>query len=150
MSYDSCDTCGEARLLAVDRCEPCDDQLRARLAEVERERDDARLKLTTLHRLTCEGYVSLACERDEAMAAADAWAADMHALAQRCGQTEDEYPRKAIERVLDDRQRAEAELERLRAVVEAAREYVGNALGVGHVERLGNLRAALAALDAKG
>lgn len=66
-----------------------------------RERDEARAELAQMK-----------ASRDEARAVARAWSADLCALALRCDQGGDEYPRKAVERRLSEQ---EAELSRLRA-----------------------------------
>lgn len=129
------------------------EKLRARLAEVERERDEVRaenkrflaaLEKVNAIRNSIVGLQTFNFSEHAYPLVAALNAAGFEGLA---------YPesRANVGTLLERAAKAEAEVERLRAVVEAARQaYRADAVAEWFDAEGDGLRAALAALDAKG
>lgn len=110
----------QARLLLgirLDRYKTIADAWRTKVAEVERERDEAR-----------DEHDRVVEERERAHRACNAYWHDLERIASLCERTADEYPLKAVERTVRERDEARAEVERLRALL--ARAY-GYSTGAG-------------------
>ena len=91
---------------------------------LRRERDEARVEL----KKTEDDFQSVFDSRDEvirererARQACNTYWHDLTRIALLCAQTDDEYPLKAVERTVRERDEARAEVERLRALVETVR-----------------------------
>lgn len=100
---------------------PAEGEAKRIVETLRRERDEARAEL----KKTEDDFQSVFDSRDEvirererARQACNTYWHDLTRIALLCAQTDDEYPLKAVERTVRERDEARAEVERLRALLD--------------------------------
>jgi hypothetical protein len=119
-------------------------------AAVVRDRDEARdelAKTSADFRDVWESRDKVIEERDRARQACNAYWHDLTRIALLCAQTDDEYPLKAVERTVRERDEAHACLAETIADVEEARAALGEAWMTGGVSLAEGIRRKTAALE---